>query len=313
MSLTFGFYNSVNGDRKYNAIEMSRIFDGIIVDGVFMSIGDAFAVKASSGMGITIGEGRAWFNHTWTLNDAPYPLTVSASEALLDRIDAVVLEINSNANVRANAIKIVKGTPSSSPAKPTLTKSELLNQYPLAYITVKKGTTSISQANIQNTVGTSACPYVTGPLEGMNIDNLIAQWESQFVSWFNEMEGQLSTDAAGNLQIQMNGKAPTSHAVDSTTYGAGTSTKYGHVKLSDLINSTSGESDGVAATPAAVKRAYDHGTNAQNSSMPKSGGTFTGTVAAKSQNISGAYLRNIRIQNSASSSQSTNFIIMVRK
>ena len=41
MSVTYGFYNSIKGDRKYNALEMSSIFDGIIVDGVYMSIGDA--------------------------------------------------------------------------------------------------------------------------------------------------------------------------------------------------------------------------------------------------------------------------------
>lgn len=51
--------------------------------------------------------------------------------------------------------------------------------------------------------------------------------------------------------------APTSHASTSTTYGAGTGSNYGHVKLSDATNSTSGASSGVAATPAAVKAAYD--------------------------------------------------------
>ncbi len=38
MSVTFGFYNSVNGDRKYDAIQMSSIFDGIIRDGVFQHL-----------------------------------------------------------------------------------------------------------------------------------------------------------------------------------------------------------------------------------------------------------------------------------
>ena len=52
MSVTYGFYNSINGDRKYNALEMSSIFDGIIVDGVYMSIGDALNVKSSGGMEI---------------------------------------------------------------------------------------------------------------------------------------------------------------------------------------------------------------------------------------------------------------------
>ena len=50
---------------------------------------------------------------------------------------------------------------------------------------------------------------------------------------------------------------PTSHASPSSTYGVGNSSNYGHLKLSDSITSTSGESSGVAATPAAVKAAAD--------------------------------------------------------
>lgn len=54
-----------------------------------------------------------------------------------------------------------------------------------------------------------------------------------------------------------NGKAPTSHASSATTYGTGTDTNYGHLKLSDSTSSTSSTSGGTAATPAAVKAAYD--------------------------------------------------------
>ena len=85
MSLTYGFYNSNAGDRKYDAVQMSSIFDGIIHDGVYASIGDSFAVAATTGREITVGTGRAWFNHTWTFNDSAIPLTVSAAAAVLDR------------------------------------------------------------------------------------------------------------------------------------------------------------------------------------------------------------------------------------
>lgn len=51
--------------------------------------------------------------------------------------------------------------------------------------------------------------------------------------------------------------APISHAATATTYGKATSTSYGHVKLSSATNSASGLSDGTAATPSAVKAAYD--------------------------------------------------------
>lgn len=53
-------------------------------------------------------------------------------------------------------------------------------------------------------------------------------------------------------------KAPTNHASAGTTYGKGTSTNYGHVKLSSSTSSTDGVADGVAATPNAVREAYNH-------------------------------------------------------
>ena len=63
--------------------------------------------------------------------------------------------------------------------------------------------------------------------------------------------------AAENAQTTAEGKAPTSHASSETTYGKGTSSVYGHLKLSALTSSTSGASGGIAATPSAVKSAYD--------------------------------------------------------
>lgn len=188
MSLTSGFFDSVNHDRKYNTLQMSSIFDGIIRDGVFMSIADKLMVDAESGMTIVAKPGRAWFNHTWTLNDAKLPLVVEQSELILDRIDAVVLEVNSSQAVRANAIKMVKGTPSADPQKPSLTKSLDVNQYPLAYVSVKHGVTVINQVDITNAVGTSECPFVTGILETMNIDALVAQWKSEWEVWINQMK-----------------------------------------------------------------------------------------------------------------------------
>ncbi len=70
--------------------------------------------------------------------------------------------------------------------------------------------------------------------------------------------GIAATPAAVKAAYDLaSGKAPTSHASTATTYGAGTSSNYGHVKLSASTSSTSGTSSGVAATPSAVKSAYD--------------------------------------------------------
>ena len=192
MSVTYGFYNSLNGDRKYNAEQISSIFDGLIVDGVFASIGTAFAVEAAGGLTINVGIGRAWFNHTWTLNDSILPLTAPESEVLLDRIDAVVLEVNSMESVRKNSIKIVAGTPSSEPVRPTLENEVNVHQYPLAYIYRKFGSTVITQADITNMVGTESTPFVTGIIQTISLDELLGQWQAQLDQFVANEEADFS-------------------------------------------------------------------------------------------------------------------------
>ncbi len=186
MSVTSGFFNSLNGDRRYSAEQMSAIFDGIINDGVFANIGTAFGIKADVGNAITVGIGRAWFNSTWVLNDAILLMTLDASEVLLHRYDAVVIEVDHSDPIRKGDIKVVKGTPSSSPQRPTMTHTMDVNQYPLAYIYRKAGSNAIVQADITNMVGTGSCPFVTGILQVLSIDNIVAQWQSQWDQWFTK-------------------------------------------------------------------------------------------------------------------------------
>lgn len=189
MAFTFGFYNALNHDRRYNAIQVSSIFDGIVRDGVFMSIGGHMNVQATgNGFNIVVESGRAWFNHTWSLLDADYPMVVEPSDVLEDRIDAVVLEVNENVDVRLNSIKIIKGEPAAKPAKPALTNNLDVHQYPLAYITVPANSVTLTQSNVENAVGTSATPFVTGILETIDIDDLIAQWKSQWNDWTEEVD-----------------------------------------------------------------------------------------------------------------------------
>lgn len=254
MSVSSGFFNSLNGDRKYNAAQMSAIFDGLIIDGVFASIGTAFAVKAAGGLTVNVGIGKAWFDHTWTVNDSILPMTAPEAEVLLDRIDAVVLEVNGMESVRENTIKFVKGNPSSAPSRPTLTNEGNVHQYPLCYIYRKYGTAVINQADITPMVGTESTPFVTGILQTISLDELLGKWhdeldrftdarsqevddwiaqeesdftawfnkmkadlqqeqtvldqwiaseQADFLAWYNQMKDQLSGDVAGNLQLEI--------------------------------------------------------------------------------------------------------------
>lgn len=236
MSVSSGFFNSLNGDRKYNAAQMSAIFDGLIIDGVFASIGTAFAVKAAGGLTVNVGIGKAWFDHTWTVNDSILPMTAPEAEVLLDRIDAVVLEVNGMDSVRENTIKFVKGNPSSAPSRPTLTNEGNVHQYPLCYIYRKYGTAVINQTDITPMVGTESTPFVTGILQTISLDELLGKWQDEldrftdarsqevddwiaqeqtvldqwiaseqadFLAWYNQMKDQLSGDVAGNLQLEI--------------------------------------------------------------------------------------------------------------
>lgn len=214
MGVSYGFYDSKNGDRKYNALQMSSIFDGIIQDGVIQHYGNRFYITPQSGLNVKVDTGRAWFNHTWTLNDNYLVLAIDRPDLVMARIDTVVLEVDRTDDNRRNRIFVKKGTPATIPVPPTLVKANNIYQYPLADIRVNANATSFTQANITNRVGTSDTPYVTAPLEKMDIDELIAQWQrqwtedikgmdSEFYEWFDYLRDRISTDPAVSLQLQI--------------------------------------------------------------------------------------------------------------
>lgn len=195
MAISYGFYNAINHDRQYDAIQFGQIFDGIIKDGVYETYMKAFIVKESSNEGyVTVQPGRAWFNHTWTYNDADLPVKILESEVVLDRIDALVIDINSELNERQNTLQWVMGTPSSgTPVKPgSFAHTDTHNQYPICYVYRHADTEVVVQDDIENAVGTSLCPFVTGVIEGIDVDDLLLQWTAQFRTFMNNKEHEMN-------------------------------------------------------------------------------------------------------------------------
>lgn len=203
MAITYGFYNSMNRDRRYSAIDLSSIFSMLITDGVFSSWGDIFGTTPGTGLQVNVASGWAWFNNTWTKNDTLYPLTVSAPDVLLARYDTVVIEVNAEDSVRANTFKIVEGIPSSTPEKPALINTVSVHQHAIAHILVPAAATEITGSDIQVVVGTSECPFVTGILETVNVDVLFQKWETDFQTWFDNIKLELSDNVVTNLQRQI--------------------------------------------------------------------------------------------------------------
>jgi hypothetical protein len=162
MTVTYGFYDSISSDRLYNAKQMGSIFDGLILDGVYSGYGDKLVVIEDdpTSMDVLVGSGRAWFDHTWTYNDAALSKTIPTADATLNRIDIIYLEVNENVGVRANSINILVGTPASSPSPPILTNTSTIHQYALAHVYVGAAVTEIVQANITTMIGTEDTPFV---------------------------------------------------------------------------------------------------------------------------------------------------------
>lgn len=221
MSITSGFFNSLNGDRKYNAEQMSALFNGLINDGIFATIGDAFNVKAYSGNQITVGTGRAWFDNIWIDNDALLPINMPDAEVLLPRWDAVVIDVDKSEPVRTANVVVLKGVAATEPKHPTLINNDYHTQYVLAIIYRAAGSTSISQSEITSYIGRNSTPYVTGLLQVVNVDSHVAQWyaefdewmranrttmtnhEAEFLEWFESIQNTLEGDVAANLAAQI--------------------------------------------------------------------------------------------------------------
>ena len=186
--VSYGFYNSINYDRLYDAMQMGEIFDGIINDGILSHYGEAFEVSPGGGLSIIVGIGRCWFDHTWTLNDADLPMVLEPAELVLDRIDAVVIEVDARDEARKNSIKIIKGTPGDPAQKPELTNTTLVHQHAIAYISVPAECREINQGHITDNRGQEDCHFADALLDVIDVTELMKQWLYQFNEWFNGIQ-----------------------------------------------------------------------------------------------------------------------------
>ena len=184
MAVRSGFFNSKptgsGWDRVYDALDLSSIFDGIIQDGIFQSYAEGLVVRQATGLRTVVNTGRAWFNHTWTLNDSDLVLVHDVPDTTYNRIDLVVLEVNESENVRANTIKVITGTPDGSPKSPNLINNDMVHQYALASVTIHPKATSITAADVSDLRGTKATPYAQGVTINPDISQALEHWAQTF-------------------------------------------------------------------------------------------------------------------------------------
>lgn len=195
MAIKSGYYNSLNGDRKYNAETMSKYFVGLVSRGVLQNYLNKFQVISSSGMQVTLQTGKAYFSDgKWIETDAPINFEIDASSPTLNRIDRIVLRRDLSESVRDGTIIHKIGTPSLTPQPPELEEDEYTEEMSVAQIYIGAQSTVISQANITDErPNNEVCGWVHGLIEQVDTEDLFDQYDDAFNTWFSNVKETLAT------------------------------------------------------------------------------------------------------------------------
>ncbi|EPZ8710777.1 hypothetical protein ACXX7C_003015 [Clostridium botulinum] len=202
-------FNSVNGDRRYKAEDFREYFASFIGNGVFPNPSTNLQVIANSNMTITIKQGKAWLNGAIYINTDDYILNIDVADGVLNRIDRVVLRMDTAERKIYSYVK--KGQFASSPVAPTLQRDADAYELALADVAVNKGAISITQANITDLrLDKNLCGIVHGTVDQIDVTTLFNQYstrfkikseefEKEFEDWLKTLKDVLGEDTAGNL------------------------------------------------------------------------------------------------------------------
>lgn len=153
-----GIYNA-DGNTTYTVADF-KLLNSKILGGKIVLGENALKVSAqtSPNMTVKVSAGECSINGPVLQNTTSYNVTIESNSASYSRVDAIVAYISGT----AFQIKVLKGTPSSSPSAPTTTASYYLK---LAEVIVGVGVTSIQESNIkdcrnENAVINSLSEYV---------------------------------------------------------------------------------------------------------------------------------------------------------
>ena len=213
MALTYGFFNSIDSDRVYNADQMSKYFKGLISNGVYLNVGGAFKVTASGdGLSVNVATGRGIIDCKWVESDAVETVTLNAADPSKARYTAITLRLSYGD--RLIALGFHDGVAAASPSKPMPIRTAENYELVLAYVLVPAGATSITQAQIiDSRADTSVCGWVSGIIDQVDTGQLfdqfntayqqmlvdMQQWQvaqkAQYEEWFSTLSSDLTVGA----------------------------------------------------------------------------------------------------------------------
>lgn len=155
-----------------------------------------------NGMNITVSPFLAWiknddFSGKSVAVTTDTTLTISPSEPILSRIDRIVLRFDARKN--GSELMVLKGTPSSSPAVPSIERTPVIYDLCLCQISVKPSATSISAGDITSTLlDESLCGIMRDGVTGIPT----LQLQSQAQDLIRELEVAISMAENGSPVLQ---------------------------------------------------------------------------------------------------------------
>lgn len=201
-------------DRAITSAPLRKLIAKLLTDGILPNPSTNLQVEVGSGMNVVVNSGFAICAGGLKLEENQRTLAIQAADSNYDRIDTVVLRWNDNDSERICDLYIVEGIPAASPLRPELTRTESIWELGLADLFINKNSSAISNQRITDTrYETARCGIISAISEfdtttlyqqvQADLAGFKASEQADFITWFNDIKGQLSEDAAGNLQKQI--------------------------------------------------------------------------------------------------------------
>ena len=201
-------------DRAISSEPLRNLLHKLFTDGILPDVSTNLQVVAGSGMNIVVKSGFAIVQGCLKLEENDRTLALQASSATNDRIDTVVLRLNSNDDQRYCDLYIREGTPTTNPTRPNLVRSDSVYELGLADIFVSKTITSITQSKITDTryeaercgVISSLSEYDTTTIYSQvqaDLKEFKATEQADFLAWYENIKDILDESAVGHLKSEI--------------------------------------------------------------------------------------------------------------
>lgn len=204
----------------------------------------------------------AWWNCMWNMTNGAINCARYAAGVLIDEVNTVLAQ----AGVRVNCSCVDQLYQAINKIRQTIGTAAVAGAV--------KSSSTASEVAIDPTTGIMSVNCLGNAAS-------LTTTASTVVGAINELKSTYDTCWSNNATA-LNGKAPTNHASSANTYGVGSATNYGHLKISDTYTSVLATCSGVAASQKAVACIYAvaAAAAADNISLGNTAGCALGTASA---------------------------------